>query len=102
MNTRPRILIADDDTALCDLLIDYLATQSLDAFAVHSAEAALDTLSQADNPPDAMVLDVMLPGMTGLDALSQTRAGWEPASYTNLTLPTPYSVYMSLSACTSI
>lgn len=76
MNTRPRILIADDDTALCDLLIDYLATQSLDAFAVHSAEAALDTLSQADNPPDAMVLDVMLPGMTGLDALSQIRAGW--------------------------
>lgn len=77
MHTRPRILIADDDTALCDLLIDYLATQSLDARAVHSAEAALEELATTTTPPDAMVLDVMLPGMTGLDALAQIRARWD-------------------------
>lgn len=76
MNKQPDVLIADDDVALCDLLIDYLATQGMRARAVHSAEAALAALEQAPTTPDALVLDVMLPGISGLDALARIRARW--------------------------
>ena len=76
MNNPPDVLIADDDVALCDLLIDYLATQGMTARAVHSAEAALAALEQEQPLPDALVLDVMLPGMSGLDALTRIRARW--------------------------
>ena len=76
MNNPPDVLIADDDVALCDLLIDYLATQGMTARAVHSAEAALAALEQEQPLPDALVLDVMLPGISGLDALTRIRARW--------------------------
>lgn len=70
----PRILIADDDRELCQLLSEYLARQGLTAESVHSAEAAIERLHQADGRPDVLVLDVMLPGMDGLAALSRIRA----------------------------
>ena len=68
-----RILIADDDRELCQLLAEYLALQGLQAESVHSAEAAIERLQAAGLRPDVLVLDVMLPGMDGLAALRRIR-----------------------------
>jgi len=66
-----QILLVDDDTELCELLTDYLSHEGLTVEAVHSAETALERLSQSQ--PDLMVLDIMMPGQSGLELLQQMR-----------------------------
>lgn len=66
-----QILLVDDDTELCELLTDYLSHEGLEVAAVHDAEAALKRLSE--RLPDLMVLDIMMPGQSGLELLQQMR-----------------------------
>ena len=71
MSPRPaaalRVLIVEDERELGRVLSDYLAEIGHRAEVVGSAEAALDLLRR--EPPDAVVLDVKLPGMSGLEFL---------------------------------
>jgi CheY-like chemotaxis protein len=66
-----RVLLADDDRALCALL-----ERALEPFAtvtaVADAETALEAL--ACSPFDAVISDFMLPGMTGLEFARRLRA----------------------------
>ncbi|SDU46046.1 response regulator transcription factor [Desulfobacula phenolica] len=65
------ILVIDDDEELCELLIDYLTPEGFDVKAVQTPEEGLLlALSQAH---DLVVLDVMLPGMSGFDTLRHIR-----------------------------
>jgi two-component system response regulator CpxR len=64
-----RILLIDDDTALCELLAEYLAGEGFDVESAHSGPDGV-TRALADEW-DAVVLDVMLPGMNGFDVLKQ-------------------------------
>jgi DNA-binding response OmpR family regulator len=66
------ILIADDDRELCELLADFLRREGYSVDAVHDAEAALAKTGSAARP-DILILDVMLPGMSGLTALQRLR-----------------------------
>ncbi len=66
-----RILLVDDDAALAQLLREFLELQGFDVDMLHTAEAALERLEQS--PPDLLVLDVMLPGMSGFEALRALR-----------------------------
>jgi two-component system phosphate regulon response regulator OmpR len=60
----PRILVVDDDPALRELLADYLATNG---FAVATApDGAAMRAALSEGMPDALVLDLMLPGEDGL------------------------------------
>ena len=60
-----KILLVDDDQELCELLARYLQREGIDVDQVHKGP---DGLRQAlTQPYDAMVLDVMMPGMTGLE-----------------------------------
>ncbi len=64
-----RILLIDDDIALCELLAEYLAGEGFD---VESAHTGPDGVARAlADEWDAVVLDVMLPGMNGFDVLKQ-------------------------------
>lgn len=74
MPTKP-ILLVDDDIELCELLADYLGHEGYAVEAVHTAEAALQWLEQAT--PELMVLDVMMPGQSGLELLQQLRPRWQ-------------------------
>ncbi|MBN8727478.1 MAG: response regulator transcription factor [Xanthomonadales bacterium] len=66
-----RILIADDDVELGRLLRDFLAREGFEVALAHNADAALAMLrSEAF---DALVLDIMMPGRSGLDALKELR-----------------------------
>ena len=72
MYTRPQeILIIDDDVELATLLIDYL---SLEGFEAKSAQNGLDGLTMLANDDfDLIVLDVMMPGMSGTETLTKIR-----------------------------
>lgn len=67
------ILLIDDDPQLCDLLTDYLTTQHFTPKAVYSGEQALAMLTQKSFACDAIVLDIMMPHMSGLELLQILR-----------------------------
>src|SRR6266850_2518617 len=60
-----RILVIDDDQAVCEVFGEFLHEIGHEPVIAHTAETALDTLRQ--ERPDAVLLDVCLPGMSGLD-----------------------------------
>ncbi len=66
-----RILIADDDVELGALLRDFLAREGFEVVLAHTADAALARVRA--EAFDALVLDIMMPGRSGLDALRELR-----------------------------
>jgi CheY-like chemotaxis protein len=62
-----RVLVVEDEDSLGEVFRDFLAEIGHDAVVVRSAEAALGALQR--QPPDAILLDINLPGMSGLDFL---------------------------------
>ena len=65
------LLIADDDTELCELLQEYFEQEGFNVRLAHDGEKAL----QAARRPgvDVMVLDIMMPKMNGVDVLRLLR-----------------------------
>jgi DNA-binding response OmpR family regulator len=70
-----RVLMVDDDKKFCRLLVDYLKPLGYEVMAVHSGlEGVEKALAQAWH---AVILDVMLPGIDGLEVLRRIRASSE-------------------------
>lgn len=70
-----RILVVDDDPALRELLADYL---SASGFVVDTAvDGGQMRRRIAETPPDAIVLDLMLPGEDGLSLARELRKSSE-------------------------
>jgi two-component system OmpR family response regulator/two-component system response regulator CpxR len=68
----PRVLLVDDDVELLDLLRDYLDGEG---FAVDCAyDGPSGVRAALSGRHDIVVLDVMMPGISGLQALAQIRA----------------------------
>jgi DNA-binding response OmpR family regulator len=67
-----RILVADDDVDIRELVEFKLSTLGHDVVAVADGAAAIDAC-QVERP-DLAVLDVMMPGVSGLDAIRAIRA----------------------------
>lgn len=67
----PRLLVVDDDETNRDLLSRRLATQGFAVITAASGDEALAVL--ASRPCDAVLLDVMMPGQSGLDVLAAIR-----------------------------
>lgn len=68
----PQILLVDDDKELCALLSQYLQTEGLQVNCMYSGETALTTLA-GENNYQVVVLDIMMPGISGLEVLQQLR-----------------------------
>jgi two-component system OmpR family response regulator len=68
---RPTLLIVDDDLELCSMLMEYLTPEGFAATTAGTGTAALQALSQA--PVDLVVLDVMLPELSGFEVLRRIR-----------------------------
>ena len=58
-----RILIVDDEFGLAELLSELLSEEGFDATIAINGQIGLDSL--AENPPDLVILDVMMPIMGG-------------------------------------
>ncbi|CAA0098487.1 Transcriptional regulatory protein CpxR [Halioglobus japonicus] len=65
------VLIIDDDRELCALLSDFLSLEGFTTQAIHDGTEAVAHCRNQDH--DAIVLDIMLPGLQGLDVLRQIR-----------------------------
>lgn len=71
-----RILVVDDDEHIRKSLSTYLG---MEEFAVDTAASGAEALSSARaNPPDLMVLDIMMPEMDGFEVVEALRA--EPST----------------------
>ncbi|MDP3976630.1 MAG: response regulator transcription factor [Pseudomonas sp.] len=66
------LLLIDDDIELCELLTSWLTQEGFQVSACHDGNSARRAL--ADQAPDAVVLDVMLPDGSGLELLKQLRS----------------------------
>jgi len=70
---QPRILIVEDERGLTQTLSWYFTREGFEAVVVHDGA---DGLRKAQALlPDVVLLDVMLPGMSGLDVCRELRAG---------------------------
>jgi len=72
MSRMDRILIVDDDFELCSLVSEYLAPEGFRVESVHDGETGLQRALAGNYL--LVVLDVMLPGMSGFDVLRRIRA----------------------------
>ena len=70
-----RILVVEDEQHLADGLRFNLEAESYDAEVVDTGEAALARLLGDGEPVDLVVLDVMLPGLSGFDVVARLREG---------------------------
>ena len=66
-----KILIIDDDTQLTELLIEFLSSYKYNIVAKHTPEKGLEHLEKKG--ADAIILDIMLPGMDGFQVLRKIR-----------------------------
>lgn len=68
----PRILVVDDEQPIRDLVGRYLAREGHDVLEAADGPSAIAAFSVA--LPDLIVLDVMLPGLDGLEVCRRVRA----------------------------
>jgi CheY-like chemotaxis protein len=67
-----RVLVVDDEAAIADTLKLILEQSGYETRAVYSGEAAVELLS--DFQPDMLIADVIMPGITGIQAALQVLA----------------------------
>jgi CheY-like chemotaxis protein len=68
---KSKVLVADDEQVIANTLAIILNQHGFEAKAVYSGEKALDALD--DFQPDMLISDVIMTGMTGIEAAIQTR-----------------------------
>jgi DNA-binding response OmpR family regulator len=66
-----RVLIIDDDVELCRLLAERLSSEDFSIEAIHNGQRGLERVLSEDYA--LVILDLMLPGMKGLDVLRHVR-----------------------------
>jgi len=68
---RPRLLVIDDDRKLCRLIAAYLEPLGYEVVAVHTGPEGVGRAVESEW--QAVILDVMLPGLDGFEVLKQIR-----------------------------
>jgi two-component system response regulator CpxR len=66
-----QILVIDDDKELCELLIEFLQPEGFEVEIIHEAHEGLQRALSKEHC--MVILDVMLPGMTGFELLRYLR-----------------------------
>ena len=70
--TTPRVLIIEDDPNVAEVVTRYLEREG---YVVEAADDGLQGLERAlSDPPDLVVLDLMLPALSGLEVCRRLRA----------------------------
>lgn len=69
--TNPKILIVDDEPSILNLVSAYLRPEGYEVFTASDGSSGLQAARAYK--PDLIVLDIMLPGMDGLELLTRLR-----------------------------
>jgi two-component system response regulator CpxR len=67
-----RILLVDDDVELCEVLVEYFAAEGFEVGTAHDGVRGLERARSGEHA--LMILDLLLPGLRGLDVLRELRA----------------------------
>ncbi len=67
----PKILVVDDEPSISNLVVSYLRKEGYEVYNAVDGPAGLNAARTYQ--PDLIVLDIMLPGMDGLEVLTQLR-----------------------------
>ena len=70
-----KILVVDDEPDFCEVLRDFLGSKGYSVLEAHDGEQALEVYRQ--ERPDVVLLDMMMPGMSGLVTLRELK-GLDP------------------------
>ena len=70
---KPFVAIVDDDPAFTNYLRTFLSLRGYDSRSYSRGDELLASVKQGD-PPDIVLLDVMMPGMNGLETLRALKA----------------------------
>jgi DNA-binding NtrC family response regulator len=89
MSRKIRVLVVDDDNLLRKLVTEQLSRSDFDAVPAAGARKALELLRDSDF--DVAFLDIMMPDMSGLDALREIRKLEDPPEVIMLTADTSLS-----------
>jgi DNA-binding response OmpR family regulator len=71
-DVKTRLLVVDDDKKLCRLITDYLEPLGYEVVVAHTGKQGLDRALSGRF--DAVILDIMMPEMDGLEVLRRLRA----------------------------
>jgi two-component system response regulator AtoC len=71
MSRKIRVMVVDDNKMFRDVVADQLNDSNIEAAALSSGEEALQSLGKTDC--DVVLLDINMPGISGLDVLRQIR-----------------------------
>ena len=69
-----QMLIVEDELDICDLLQEFFASRGFNVSSVFSGEDALKRLEQEPLKPDVILLDILLPGLSGIEVLRRVKA----------------------------
>ena len=72
---KAKILVVEDEAAIAHILSSILTADGYSVTIAENGEQAL--IAAASHQPDAVLLDLGLPGMDGLEVLSRLRASYE-------------------------
>jgi two-component system, OmpR family, alkaline phosphatase synthesis response regulator PhoP len=72
----PKILVIEDEASISNLVVSYLRKEGYEVFTAVDGPAGLKAARALK--PDLIVLDIMLPGMDGLEVLAQIRREANP------------------------
>ncbi len=67
----PKILVVDDEASIVNLLTSYLKAEGYEVYTAADGPAGLKAARAFQ--PDVVILDIMLPGLDGLEVLSRLR-----------------------------
>ena len=83
MKKLPRVLFVDDEPDFLDTTLKRMARRGYQAKGVPDCESTLRLMEEGW--PDVVVLDVMMPGMDGLQCLQQIKKRWQETAVLLLT-----------------
>jgi len=69
--SQEKILIIDDEEEMCQLVKSFLDKENYHTFTAYDAASALERIKNID--PDLIILDIMLPDISGIDFCLQIR-----------------------------
>lgn len=66
-----RVLIVDDDKNICQLIKLYIEKEGFETALAYDGKSALEIFKE--NPPQIVILDIMLPAISGIEVLKEIR-----------------------------